>query len=260
MNFDEYLDDLPLFHSWDGGRTWCPGGFAREHLEPLHRFLSQCLPANPVILETGAGNSTVTMLFLKPSRLISIAPDEPLFDRIEDFCVAKGIDASRWERHADGSQWVLPKMALENRASPPYLDFALIDGSHGWPTAFVDLEYTNLLLKKDGYLLIDDVQLHSCKEMARLLDSLPCYELALDLGKALVFRKTADVDYLGEWNEQPYICQRTQKYGAQINPYALKDGGLFDAAAGHIQRSLRKVGRMVQANLKTVCRRGTSRR
>ncbi len=240
MKFKDYLIDLPLFHSWDGGKTWCPGGFARHHLQPLHRFLSEHLPSSPTMLETGAGNSTVTMLFLNPSKLISIAPDQALFDRIRDYCVAKDIDVSCWERQPDGSQWVLPSMALDNRGSKPYLDFVLIDGSHGWPTAFVDLEYANLLLKKGGYLLIDDVQLHSCKEMARLLASLPYFQPVLDLGKALVFKKTEDIDYLGEWDRQPYIYKKTQAHLARVNPYSLKESGLIGKVVGRIFWLFRK--------------------
>jgi hypothetical protein len=252
MTFDEYLQNLPLFHSWDGGKTWCPGGFERRHLAPLFKFLYQQLPANPTILETGAGNSTVTMLFLNPRRLISIAPDQQLLDRIKKFCIEHSISVTNWHQYADGSQWVLPLMASENRNSLPYLDFALIDGSHGWPTAFVDLEYTNVLLKKGGYILIDDIQLHSCKEIARLLDSLPSFKVALNLGKALVFEKIQDSNYLGEWDQQPYIYHKTRKYLALMNPNSLKESSLFRVAVGRVfqvrncaLQGLRKLARAI---------------
>ena len=79
MVFDEYLRNIPLLHSWDGGATWGTGGFGPQVLEKLYFFLRNGLPNNPVLLETGAGNSTITMLFLQPKRLISIAPDAQLF-------------------------------------------------------------------------------------------------------------------------------------------------------------------------------------
>jgi len=60
----------------------------------------------------------------------------------------------------------LPQLAANSRRFDPFLDFALIDGCHGWPTCLVDLEYANTMLKAGGYLLIDDTQLHSVKEMA----------------------------------------------------------------------------------------------
>ena len=46
---------------------------------------------------------------------------------------------------------------------------ALIDGGHGWPTVFVDFCYMNAMLFRNGILIIDDVQLHSIKELGKLL-------------------------------------------------------------------------------------------
>jgi predicted O-methyltransferase YrrM len=223
MLFEEYLRNIPLMHSWDGGITWNTGGFGPKQLETLYNFLCDRLPNHPVILETGAGNSTITMLFLQPVRLISIAPDAQLFGRIRGFCQEKGISDTAMEAHIDGSQWVLPRLAADNRASHPILDFALIDGCHGWPTAFVDLEYTNSMLRQGGYLMIDDVQLHAEKEIARLLSEHPAFSLVLDLGKSLVFRKLTAERHLGEWVDQPYIVRRTREYARLPNPFALRD-------------------------------------
>ena len=167
MQIDEFLSDLPLLHNWGG--ILDGGGFQRDHLEPLYEFLRKELPDKPVLLETGAGNSTITMLLLEPARLLSIAPEAALFDRIREFCQSHGISDAALETYIDGSQWVLPRLAADNRESEPFVDFALIDGCHGWPTAFVDLEYINSMLRQGGLLMIDDVQLHAEKEIARLL-------------------------------------------------------------------------------------------
>ena len=73
------------------GGVWNAGGFERRHLERLYNFLRENLPDLPVLLETGAGDSTITMLFLRPARLISIAPDAQLFERIRRFCQEAGF-------------------------------------------------------------------------------------------------------------------------------------------------------------------------
>jgi len=91
MEFQEYLHDIPLLHSWGGGVTWNGGGFSPQALDTLHSFLHARLPKRPVLLETGAGNSTVMMLFLSPGKLISIAPDAQLFERIHRFCELNAI-------------------------------------------------------------------------------------------------------------------------------------------------------------------------
>jgi hypothetical protein len=231
MLFKEYLRDIPLLHTWDDGETWTTGGFDRSSLSGLHHFLQDNLRSDPVFLETGAGNSTITMLFLRPARLLSIAPEAKLFQRIRNFCHKHSISDDPLEVYIDGSQWVLPRLAEANRAADPSLDFALIDGCHGWPTAFVDLEYTNSMLRKGGYLLIDDVQLHAEKEIARLLSEHPAFSIALDLGKSLVFRKNTDDRHLGEWSQQPYIVRRTKEYKQFANPFALDQSIQYRSAS-----------------------------
>jgi hypothetical protein len=236
MVFEDYLRDIPRLHSWDG--VWNTGGFERRHLEPLYNLLRENLPDFPVLLETGAGNSTITMLFLQPARLISIAPEAQLFERIRTFCQRNGIPDTVLEAHIDGSQWVLPRLAADNRPSDPILNFALIDGNHGWPTSFVDLEYANSMLRQDGYLMIDDVNLHAEKEMARLLSEQPNFSLVLDLGKSLVFRKLTAERHLGDWYGQPYLVRRTGEYVRWWpNPYALRDQSVASKAA-HFARRL----------------------
>ena len=134
-----------------------------------------------------------------------------------------GISYRAIEEHIDGSQWILPRLAADNRFSDPIVDFALIDGCHGWPTCFVDLEYTNSMLRQSGYLWIDDTALHAVKEMARFLVEQPSCALVLDLGKSLVFQKLTPERQLGEWAEQPYIVRRSDEYARLPNPFALRD-------------------------------------
>jgi len=79
------------------------------------------------------------------------------------------------------------------------------------------------MLRRDGYLMIDDMQLHGQKEMALLLSEHPAFSIALDLGKSLVFRKLTAERHLGEWRNQPYIVRRTNEYARRPNPFALRN-------------------------------------
>ena len=117
----------------------------------------------------------------------------------------------------------MPRLAADNRASDPILDFVLIDGCHCWPTSFVDLEYTNSMLRENGYLMVDDVHLHAEKEMARFLSEHAAFTLALDLGKSLVFRKMSADRHFGGWYEQPYIVRRTREYARLPRSFSLRD-------------------------------------
>lgn len=219
-SFDAYLANIPLLHSWDGGVTWNTGGFQAEHLLSLQRFLKSRLPASPRILETGAGNSTITFLFLSPSKLVSIAPEQSLYERIVRYCEANDVSADSLEAHVARSEWVLPKLC-DGVTDEKRFDFILIDGGHNWPMVFVDFFYCNYLLKPGGFLMIDDVQLHSVKELARLLTEQPGFTLALDLGKSLVFQRTSPDPFLGEWSTEPYIVRKTNEYAASGSPFSL---------------------------------------
>lgn len=220
MDFDAFLQSLPPLHSWDGGQTWNTGGFGEEHLRPLVGFLRDRLPPCPTILETGAGCSTIAFLFLDPDRVISVAPSADLFARIRSYCEAQGIATFALDSRVGFSEWVLPALAQPSDALP-WVDFALIDGGHGWPTPFVDFFFANHMLRRGGYIMVDNVQLHSVKELARLLGQQPGFELALDLGKSLVFRKTTADRSLPDWNGQPYIVQCSAAIGRSGDPFSL---------------------------------------
>ena len=218
--FERFLSDLPLLHSWDGGITWNTGGFNAEQLRMLIGFLQEKLPARPLVLETGAGCSTIAFLFLRPARVVSVAPSRDLFARIREYCQQQGLATSVLDCHVGLSEWVLPRLAVSSEA-PAWLDFALIDGGHGWPTPFLDFFYATHMLKQGGYIMVDDVQLHSVKELARLLAQQPGFELALDLRKSLLFRKTTEDRSLPDWTGQPYIVQRSEQIGRRPDPFAL---------------------------------------
>ncbi len=222
MQFDEYLDQLPLLHTWDGGRTWNTGGFHKWHLRQMHDLLND--PALPVrsVLETGAGNSTLTFLFARPNRVVSVLPAgaTDLADRIRDYAVAAGLPVERWTCEFEQSEFALPRLCREAGDLAPF-DYVLIDGSLGMPSVFIDLYYTNRLLRPGGFLVLDDVNLHSAKEAARLLREQPQFVLKLDLGKALVFQKIAEFREFGDWNSQPYVLRRTAEYATQPRPEAL---------------------------------------
>jgi predicted O-methyltransferase YrrM len=216
ISYAEFLSDLPDLHSWDG-KTWNTGGFERQHLEPLERFLRGRLPRRAEMLETEAGCSTIAMLLMNPNKVISIAPDADLFERIFAYCDARQIDRSTLEVHIEESEWALPPMAREHHAT---MDFALLDGSHAWPTTFIDLFYVETMLRQGGFLMIDDVQLHSVKEMVRLLDQQPGIRLVLDLQKARVYEKITAPTIFARWTKEPYIVSRTQEYAMWQNPFA----------------------------------------
>lgn len=218
-SFQQYLTDLPLLHSWDRGQTWNTGGFGAKELACFHR-LAGGATGGLSIIETGAGNSTITFLHTKPRRLITIAPDEALFARIRDYCRKNNLDETPFTTVVDRSEIALPRIVHEELSAGRHYDIGLLDGGHGWPTVFVDFCYVNMLLRKGGFLWVDDVQLHSVKELARLLTQQPGFRLVEDLGKVLAFEKLTDEPLLADFGSQPYIVDKTSKYKQTENQFA----------------------------------------
>jgi hypothetical protein len=219
VDFDAYLENLPLLHTWDAGATWNSGGLPAFYLRALHRVIRDHFGNRPLrIIETGAGNSTITFLNLAPEQLVSVAPAEALRDRIVAYCDESGLDRTALDFRVARSELELPRMVLGTTTSGwdapsdrPRFDIALVDGGHGWPTAFVDLCYLNLMLRQGGLLVLDDVQLHSIAEISRLLRKQPGFELRHDFLKLQVWEKTTDEPFLPDHAREPYIVARTQR-------------------------------------------------
>jgi Methyltransferase domain len=199
-----FLNNIPNLHTWDDGKTWNTGGFDRYLFNAIHKLIGDRDGLS--FLETGAGNSTIFFLLHYPARVVSIAPDAALFDRIEAYCQQHAIPTASLEKQAEGSQWALPRLAQN---APPSIDFALIDGDHNWPMVFVDFHYVNYLVRPGGYILIDDTQLYSVGELVALLKDQWGYDVALDLGKLVVFRKHTDAREMPGFGGQPYIMRRS---------------------------------------------------
>jgi hypothetical protein len=222
MDFEAYLANLPMLHTWDYGKTWNTGGFSAEQLRTLHGVVTDHFGGRPVkVIETGAGNSTIMFLHLPLESLVSVAPAESLRDRILTYCTAEGVDVSKLDFRVARSELELAKMVLGSEkpgwgAPPgrPRFDVALIDGGHGWPTVFVDFCYLNMMLREGSLLLLDDVQLYSVAELSRLLQQQPGFELAHDLVKLQVWRKTDDEPFLPEHSSEPYILEMTRQASA----------------------------------------------
>lgn len=215
---EAYFANLGQFHSWGGEKTWNSGGFDQKQLRYFLGLVESI--ENCEIIETGSGNSTVAFLLGNPKRVDSISPDLELWSRIENYCEFNQIPTERLNPIRAKSEWALPGLALEKNK----YDIGLIDGGHGWPTTFIDLYYIYFMLRKNGYLIIDDIQLHSVKEMANLLVAeVDKIELVINLGKTLVFRKLTDEEELGEWDGQKYIVEKTNELRDFGHKFALYD-------------------------------------
>src|SRR5690606_30464880 len=139
-------------------------------------------------------------------------------DRIENYCRANSIPTDSYEPKFGRSEWLLGDIA---RAERRY-DVALIDGGHGWPTVFVDFFYMYYMLNPGGLLLLDDLQLHSIKELGRLIaNERSKFALIQQIDKIAIFQKLTDDRYCGEWVEQCYVRDMTERVAADATRFNL---------------------------------------
>ena len=137
------------------------------------------------------------------------------------FCEENQIDLSKLETRVSYSEIELPKILAE--LGDPCFDIALIDGSHGWPYTFIDLYGMNAVLKVGGYLILDDLQLHSVKEMAKFISAdNKNWRTHTELGKAVIFQKITDRAGFGDWDSQPYITAMSHKISLWQDPFSYK--------------------------------------
>jgi precorrin-6B methylase 2 len=208
---ERFLSSIPTLHSWDGGTTWNTGGFTRRELEAIVTLLVREVGPGAMVAETGAGNSTIAMIVGGASKVISVAPDAALFERITTAVEALGLDASVLSAVQALSEDALPGIAADIERGGRLLDFALIDGGHGWPTVFVDFCYLNRVLRKDGFLMVDDFQIYAVKELVRMLEEDGNFVAHARFRKTIIYRKRSGIRYLPDFGGQPYIRRRSRE-------------------------------------------------
>lgn len=201
------LANLPKLHHWWGEDQ--VGGLNNRIGERMIGEIGRY--DQPRIVETGAGATTLLFCCMDPAALTSIAPDAELRDRILAEAEKREISVEPLRFLCERSEVALPRIA----ADEDRFDVGLIDGSHNWPSVFVDFCYMNMMMPAGGTLFVDDVHLYSVSQLYFLLRQQEEFEyVALD-DKLATFRKVVDRPFLPEFIQQPYIIQNTTRPPAE---------------------------------------------
>jgi hypothetical protein len=195
------LADLPKLHHWGGDEQ--VGGLnsviGERMITELARYDA------PRVIETGAGATTLLFCCLDPGALVSIAPSPELRDRIFAEAAKRQIATTRLLFVCDRSELALPRIAADRNR----FQVGLIDGSHNWPSVFVDFCYINMMMPAGGTLFVDDVHLYSVSQLFRFLRQQEQFEHVAVNDKMATFRKLVDRPFLPEWNGEPYIAENS---------------------------------------------------
>lgn len=210
----------------DGGRE--TDAFKRASYasgEDVLKFLADTVQSDWVTIETGGGRSTC--VFAATAKVhYCINPDITANDLIRAFVTEHAClkaDLNFVAASSDEAFAALPK-ALR-------VDLAYIDGNHSFPIPLLDWHYVDLRLRKDGLLLVDDMQIRSVALLTDYLATEESYELHLSLGNTSVWRKVRESRTWG-WSAQRINHKNTPGVGAA------RDRGSFGK---RIRRRIRRL-------------------
>jgi predicted O-methyltransferase YrrM len=192
---DQLSTERPAFHGHGAEPVnWQLG-------DGLLRWLVQQLPTGSVTLETGCGYSTVAFTAHCSAHTV-ISPVAVEHERIRAWSEAQGLDSGRVRFVLEPSQVWLPAAATELGE----LDAVLIDGDHAYPVPSLDWYYTAPALKVGGLMVVDDIQIRACGQLADFLSAeTGRWEAVTTIDDAAVFRKVSPSG-VGDmlWNQQPW--------------------------------------------------------
>jgi hypothetical protein len=194
---EKLINFPPKLHYWDG--DWRVGGMGTPQLRLIARYMKEA-GDRPVVFETGAGLSSLVFLALG-GEVTSFFNKGDLHDRIADTIRELGLPNQNWTAVIGFSEFTFPKHLDEN----PKLssDIVLIDGGHLICTVFTDFTYAFASLKKDGVMLIDDIQLPAISVLYKLLKASKSLEEIQGAGKLVAFRKKVSDKLPQAWDDVP---------------------------------------------------------
>ncbi|SMO97176.1 class I SAM-dependent methyltransferase [Gracilimonas mengyeensis] len=192
-----HLSNPPVIH---GNGTQTVHHINEETILTLNNLLKE----GAKTVETGIGFSTL-VFNLNRCNHICIAPVANEITLLKDYFKTHNIDYEGTTFINEGSEFALPKIVEKK------VDVALIDGRHSFPTPFVDYYYLSLMLEKNGWLIVDDINLWTGKVMYDFLKNDPHWKLRKNIqNRTAFFTKEKEVDQKEWWAEQPYLVKKSK--------------------------------------------------
>jgi Methyltransferase domain len=210
------IRDNPKFHYYTEEQVLKEKAYAAKYgndLQPglaslaVHpdvlRGIQQWVSGTSLTIETGCGHTTIALAALA-KRHISVTPDQRTCRAVEAYMDQKGLSRSNLSFLEESSGTALPKLSLSVK-----LDFAFIDGCHGYPFPALDWHFIDPHLKVGGIMAFDNTEIPTVKYHCDFLDANRSYTLIQTLvfkdwgGYSVqLYRKEHDEDR--EWDFQAF--------------------------------------------------------
>lgn len=208
VDLDRIIANYPSFHVDPNGSPWFLG-ISGNNFKYMHSLLRPEMTT----VETGAGFSTLAFI-AAGCRHTAICPagkseNQGIEQRIRSFCSDFGLDHSTFTYWDACSQDVLPQFNEE-------IDFAFVDGFHGFPIPIIDFYYLSRKLKVGGVLAIDDTNIWSGEVIAKVLMMDSDWEfLSEQDGKTSYLRRIGKFRDK-EFSQQPFVLANSRYVAAQF--------------------------------------------
>jgi len=181
----------------------------------LARFLFDSVSEQSKTLETGSGISTLAFA-LRHARHIAVTPSPEEVANIRGYAAANLISLDSVKFVIEPSDRYLPRCEAED------LDLVLIDGKHAFPWPIIDWFFTAEKLKRNGIVVLDDLQMSSVSMLGDFLSEDPRWQLERSFGRrTLVLKKISQSVHDVAWHMQPYITRRYGRKAKLLNAIGL---------------------------------------
>jgi hypothetical protein len=165
-----------------------PGPYSIGVAPKVLRFFGTVVKPTDRTMETGCGLTTVALGALGQHHTC-ISPDEIGRDRVISYMLQNGLAPEKVNFLLQSSDQALPSLS-----GTVTIDFAFIDGCHGYPFPALDWHYMDLILNEGGLIGFDNVELRSVAHHCEFMDANKTYELVEDIrvgqwGNAKFYRK-----------------------------------------------------------------------
>ncbi len=199
LTAEELIEVAPHLHGFNPSGEAERWGLHPEVLRLIDRFLQPGMRT----LETGAGVSTI-LFALNATHHECVSPDRGEMERITEFCGANGISTDRLNFILNVSEAVLPQLDSSD------FDLVLLDGSHSFPSVFIDWFYTADKLRVGGWLVVDDTNIWTGRVLRDFLSSEAAWELSEEVPmRTAIFEKITATTGVENWMHQPYVVTRS---------------------------------------------------
>ena len=116
------------------------------------------------------------------------------------------------------SEFILPELSV---SKPESFDLIFIDGWHTFDHTMIDLFYANKLIKKNGYIVIDDCRYHSVSKAVSYFSNYPSYSIISEVSTKKLSNKAKLTKMVSQlipifyyFNLFKYLCEFLSYFNA----------------------------------------------